>query len=108
MNTSTQPQNPIKAVTHPDPYPYYRYLAQERPFYFDESLGLWVASSANNVRAVLTSDLCCVRPVAEPVPKELLNSSSGSIFGRLIRMNDGQKHLPLKQAVTATLGKIDI
>ncbi|MFL6235910.1 MAG: cytochrome P450, partial [Thermoanaerobaculia bacterium] len=40
------PQDPIAAVTHRDPYPYYARLVAERPVYHDGPLGLWVASSA--------------------------------------------------------------
>jgi len=40
------PSDPIAAVTHPDPYPYYANLVAERPLYRDESLGLWVAAGA--------------------------------------------------------------
>ena len=56
------PRDPVAAVTHPDPYPYYAELVAQRPLYRDESLGLWVASSAQAVTAVLTSDICRVRP----------------------------------------------
>jgi hypothetical protein len=40
------PQNPIAAVTHPDPYPYYAKLLAEKPFYYDLELEMWVASGA--------------------------------------------------------------
>jgi cytochrome P450 len=101
------PRDPLEAVTHPDPYPYYASLVAERPFYRDEALGLWVASSAAAVTAVLTSDLCRVRPPAEPVPRALLGSPAGDIFGHLVRMNDGPGHCPFKQAVSAALGSVD-
>ena len=101
------PRDPLAAVTHPDPYPYYASLVAERPFYRDETLGLWVASSAAAVTAVLTSDLCRVRPPAEPVPRALLRSPAGDIFGHLVRMNDGPGHCPFKQAVSATLDSVD-
>jgi len=101
------PRDPLAAVTHPDPYPYYASLVAERPFYRDEALGLWVASSAAAVTAVLTSDLCRVRPPAEPVPRALLRSPAGDIFGHLVRMNDGPSHCPFKQAVSATLDSVD-
>lgn len=103
----THPQTPIKAVTHPDPYPYYRKLVEERPFAFDETLGMWVAASAEAVREVLTSSLCRVRPVDEPVPAALINSRAGDIFASLVRMNDGQKHEHMKQAVSAMLSGMD-
>ena len=101
------PRDPIAAVTHRDPYPYYARLVAETPFYRDEALGLWVASSAAAVTAVLTSDLCRVRPPAEPVPKALLGSPAADIFGHLVRMNDGVGHCPFKQAVSATLDSVE-
>src|SRR6266849_1314851 len=101
------PRDPIAAVTHRDPYPYYASLVSEKPFYRDEALGLWVASSAEAVTAVLTSDLCRVRPPAEPVPKALLGSPAADIFRHLVRMNDGMGHCPFRQAVSATLDSVD-
>src|SRR5436309_5765722 len=101
------PSDPIAAVTHRDPYPYYARLAVERPIYRDGSLGLCVAASAEAVTAVLASDLCRVRPPAEPVPAKLQGTASGDLFGRLVRQNDGDRHGPLKQAVSAALGTID-
>jgi cytochrome P450 len=102
----TDPTDPIAAVTHPDPYRYYARLAAS-PLYRDDALGLWVAASAAAVTAVLTSELCRVRPPAEPVPRALLGSPAAEIFRHLVRMNDGPGHCPFKQAVSAALGSID-
>jgi cytochrome P450 len=104
----TFPTNPIVAATHPNPYPYYAALATENPLYFDLDLGLWVASSAQTVRAVLESTICRVRPVTEPIPKTLLGSPAADIFGHLVRMNDGEYHGSLKGAVTKTVQPIDM
>jgi len=101
------PHDPIVAVTHPDPSAYYADLAARTPLYRDETLGLWVAASASTVTAVLTSECCQVRPPAEPVPTVLLGSPAGDVFRRLVRMNDGPGHGPLKHAIAATLGGID-
>jgi len=101
------PHDPIAAVTHPDPYPYYGDLVARTPLYHDETLGLWVATSAAAVTAVLTSACCRVRPPTEPVPTALLGSPAGDIFGRLVRMNDGPGHDPLKRAIAATFGGIE-
>ncbi len=100
------PTNPIAAVTHPNPYPYYAELATSRALYRDEALGIWIASSAATVSAVLASDLCRVRPLTELVPVALLGSAAGDLFGQLVRMNDGTYHDVLKQAVVATLHAI--
>src|SRR3982751_4510280 len=101
------PTDPIAAVTHRDPYPYYARLAAERPIHHDASLGLWVAASAEAVMAVLASDLCRGRPPAGPVPAKLQGTAAGDLFGRLVRQNDGDRHAPLKQAVSAALGAVD-
>jgi len=101
------PQDPIAAVTHPDPYPYYADLIAHRPLYYDDKLRLWVASSASVVTAALTNDLCRVRPATAPVPKSLLGSPAAEIFRHLVRMNDGERHCPFKQAVSAALASID-
>lgn len=98
------PPDPLAAVTHPDPYPFYTDLVAKRPLYRDDALGVWVAASAEAVTAVLTSDLCRVRPPAEPVPRALVGSPAGEIFRHLVRMTDGPGHAPCKHAVAATLG----
>jgi len=103
----TPPPDPIAAVTHPDPYPYYRELVATAPLYRDEARGLWVAAGAETVTAVLTSPLGRVRPPAEPVPAALLGSPAARIFERLVRMNDGPAHGPMKRAAAATLESLD-
>jgi cytochrome P450 len=103
MNSYPTPANPIAAAIHPDPYQYYATLVEERPFYRDETLGAWIASSAAAVTTVFKHELCKVRPAREPVPSALLGSPAAEIFRRLIRMNDGQGHCPLNRAVAATL-----
>lgn len=102
------PSDPIAAVTHPDPYPYYAELVAARPFHHDTRLGLWIAASAPAVTAVLSSgDLARVRPPAEQVPHALLGSPAGEIFRHLVRMNDGATHLRLKPGVSARLAMLD-
>ncbi|HEU4370666.1 MAG TPA: cytochrome P450 [Methylomirabilota bacterium] len=99
--------DPISAVTHPDPYPYYAELVAQRPIHRDETLELWVAAGAEAVTAVLTSERCRVRPPGEPVPRALLGSPAGEIFGHLVRMNDGVTHTRLKPGVAARVASID-
>jgi cytochrome P450 len=101
------PADPIAAVTHPDPYPYYAGLVADKPFYRDDALRLWVASSAEAVAAVLSHELCRVRPPDEPVPKALLGSPAGHVFGHLMRMNDGSRHCPFKTAISAAMNTLD-
>jgi cytochrome P450 len=102
------PSDPIAAVTHPDPYPYYAELVAHRPFSYDRALDLWVAASAEAVTAVLSGDACRVRPPSEPVPRSLLGSAAADIFGALVRMNDRSAHCPLKRAVSAVFDSIDL
>jgi cytochrome P450 len=102
------PPDPIAAVTHPNPYPYYGDLAARRPVYRDETLGLWVAASAAAAAEALASENCRVRPPSEPIPRALLGSAAADIFGALVRMNDGAGHCPLKRAVSATFDSIDL
>jgi cytochrome P450 len=102
-----EPADPLAAVTHYDPYPYYRRLVRERPFYFDAGLKLWVASSASAVREVLDHPDARVRPLAQPVPPALAGSPAGDLFGRLIRMNDGAAHAALKAIVLRRLSALD-
>lgn len=111
MNSTTDrdalPKDPIAAVTHRDPYPYYADLVAHRPLYRDDELGLWIASSAQAVTAVLTHDACRVRPPGEPVPPAIAGSAAGEIFRRLVRMNDGAGHCPFDRAVAAALASVD-
>lgn len=99
------PGNPIDAVTHPDPYPNYACLVTHQPLYFEN--GWWVASSAEAVQAVLSSEICRARPINEPVPKALLDSPAADLFGNLVRMTDGERHHPMKHAISATLTAVD-
>ncbi|EYS85187.1 cytochrome P450 [Cupriavidus sp. SK-4] len=99
--------DPLTAVTHPDPYPYYRELAASQPFFRDDRLGLWVAAGPREVADVLAHPDCRVRPPAQPVPPALAGTAAGELFGRLIRMNDGAAHAPLKALLMPMLAGID-
>jgi len=101
------PANAIAAVTHPDPYPYYADLVATRPLHRDDALGLWVAASAAAVAAAFTSEICRVRPTAEPVPNALAGTAAGDVFGRMVRMNDGAYHMRMKPGVSATVAMLD-
>jgi cytochrome P450 len=101
------PADAVAAVSHRDPYPYYAHLVADRPFVFDEKLSSWVAASADAVTAVLSSDLCGVRPVHEPVPKSLLGSEAVVVFGNFIRMHDREDRPKQRRALAAALDSID-
>lgn len=102
------PSDPIAAVTHPDPYPWYRQLARTRPFHYDATLKLWVAASASAVAEVLDHPDARVRPLSQPVPPALAGGPAGDLFGRLVRMNDGAAHAALKSVVLRQLAGLDL
>ncbi|MFZ6748745.1 cytochrome P450 [Undibacterium sp. Ren11W] len=101
------PSNPVVAVCHPDPYPYYRSLLAGQGLQFDAELKLWVASRACVVQQVLEHPACLVRPPAEPVPRAIAGSSAGQVFAHLIRMNEGSAHAAPKQALAQALAALD-
>lgn len=87
--------NPLLTAPHqPDPYPLYAQLRAALPggLHHDAELGLWVASSAAAVQAVLQHPALRVRPPAEPVPRTVAGTPSGAVFGGLMRQNDGPVH----------------
>ena len=94
--------------THPDPYPYYAALVAGLALVFDAPRGLWIASSAAAVRAVLGNAACQVRPLTEPVPQALLGCAAGEVFGHLVRMNDGALHTAPKLALQRFLAALDL
>ncbi len=96
---AAQPAHAIAAVTHPDPYFYYRQLREERPLYFDAGLQLWVASSQGVIAEALGHPALNVRPPGEPVPAALQGTVAGEVFARLVRMTDGAFHAAHKPAV---------
>jgi cytochrome P450 len=101
------PRNALDAVRHADPYPYYARLLRERPLFFDDSLGLWVASAADVVRAALAHPALRVRPAAEQVPRALAGTPTGEVFALLVRMNDGEFHARHRPAVQARVRQFD-
>ncbi|MBZ0316132.1 MAG: cytochrome P450, partial [Anaerolineae bacterium] len=86
---------------------YYVELVAQRPFYYENALKAWVVSSAEGVTEILSHPACRVRPIDEPVPRGLVGSAAGIIFQHLARMNDGHKHVELKQGITARLAEIE-
>ncbi len=99
------PPDPLQAVTHPDPYPYYAALARERPLYRDTRLGLWVASDPRTIRAIMHHPAARVRPLAEAVPRGIARGPAGLLFGRFLRMNDGPRHVRLKALFSQFLAR---
>jgi cytochrome P450 len=100
------PTDPVRAASHPDPYSYYADLVDNRPLYWDEALGLWVASSATAVRATLASESLLVRPPDAPVPPHLSGSPVGHLFADLVRMIDGPRHTRLRGSVSSAIESV--
>lgn len=101
------PEHALAAAGHPDPYPYYRALAEDG-WRRDEQLGLWLAASHRAVDAVLGSPVCRVRPAREPVPAGIVGSPLGEAFGRWLRMSEGDAHARLRAAVAASLADLPL
>lgn len=103
------PADPVAAVTHADPYPFYETLRAGPPLAWNESLRLWVASRAEVIEALLMAPGALrVRPVAEPVPRAIAGSPAGEVFGHLVRMNDGPAHAAHKPALRRALAGLDL
>lgn len=97
---------PFEAATHADPYGYYSGLRRQSGLLFDAELGLWIASDARAVEAILGHADCRVRPLNEPVPPALAQGAAGRIFGRLMRMNEGPQHLLPRVAIAPALAAV--
>jgi cytochrome P450 len=98
-----QPEHILAAPSHPQPYGWYAELRQARPLFFDEALGVWVASGAERVRSALLHPDLRVRPPAEPVPQALRGTAVGEVFAQLVRMNDGAFHARHRPDVVAAI-----
>lgn len=99
--------SPLTASTAENPYPYYARLVAGEPFFRDDSIRMWVATSATAVEAVLASPVMRVRPVAEPVPEAIAGTIMADVFSRLARMTDGPQHANVKRAMLAYMETID-
>lgn len=98
---------PFEAATHADPYVYYSGLRRQNGLLFDADLRLWIASSAKAVEAILGHPDCRVRPLNEPIPPAIAQGVAGMIFGRLMRMNEGQQHLCPRMAIEPALASVE-
>ncbi|MEJ8811695.1 cytochrome P450 [Variovorax ureilyticus] len=108
MTHTAPPGDAIAAVTHPNPYPWYAALRSGPALVRDEGLRLWIASRADVVRDLLTNDALRVRPLAEPVPHAIAGTPAGEVFGRLVRMNEGDTHATHKPVLQRALARLDL
>ena len=97
---------PLQAATHADPYDYYAGLRRHDGLLFDASLGLWIASRATTVEAVLAHPDCRVRPLHEAVPAAIAQRAAGQVFAQLMRMNEGAAHRCPRAAVEPALAGV--
>jgi cytochrome P450 len=103
------PVDPVAAVTHADPYPFYAELRAGPPLVWNEKLRLWVASRADVIESLLLAHGALrVRPAAEPVPRAIAGGAAGEVFGHLVRMNDGAAHQAHRPALQRALAGLDL
>lgn len=106
---SAMPADPVAAATHADPYPYYAALRDGPALAWNAQLRLWVASRADVIEQVLQAHGALrVRPAAEPVPRAIMGSPAGEVFGHLVRMNDGAAHQAHRPALQRALAGLDL
>lgn len=102
-----QASHPVAATSHSDPYSYYRALLAGPALARGAQPGQWIASRAATIAEVLAHPDCVVRPVDEPVPAAIAGGSAGAIFGRLVRMNEGEAHAKARRALAGALAAVD-
>jgi cytochrome P450 len=100
------PKDPIDAVTHPNPYPYYAALRDAAPVHWFAERNIWAAVSAQAVVAAFEAPCAKVRPPSEPVPAFLQGTRAGDVFGALARMNDGEAHQRQRARVMQLMGRL--
>lgn len=86
------PSDPVAAVTHRNPYPYYTRLAHTGSLTHDRARGHWVVADAESVLTILTHPCCRVRPIDEPVPLDLRSTPIEAVYRHFARMTDGVAH----------------
>lgn len=108
-SSADAPADPLAAVAHADPYPFYAELRAGPPLIWNEKLRVWVASRAEVIESLLLAHGALhVRPAAEPVPRGILGSPAGEVFGHLVRMNDGAAHRAHRPALQRALSGLDL
>jgi cytochrome P450 len=104
--TPRPPVNPVEAVTHPDPWPYYAHL-RAGGVWLDQATRTWVVPDAVTIARVLGDPRLRVRPPLEPVPTHIVGTAAGDVFCRLARTNDGERHDELRSHVDELVESID-
>lgn len=104
----TADRDPIAAVTSQNPHGTYDRLRAEGPFLWFAPRRTWLTTTDAAARAVLAHPDAMVRPHGESVPPALAGTPAGDVFGRLVRMCDGDRHHPAKTAIQRALETIDL
>ena len=100
------PKDPIDAVTHPNPYPFYKDLREKSQVHWLVERKTWAAVSARAVTAAFHAECAKVRPPSEPIPGFLKGTRAGDVFGALARMNDGPAHHDQRARVMQLMRKL--
>jgi cytochrome P450 len=100
------PVDPIAAVTHPDPYPFYAALRAEAGLHWFAERKVWAVVNRPLVSAAFNMEHAKVRPPNEPVPAFLEKTRAGAVFGRLARMSDGPAHVAQRERTMLLMRKL--
>ncbi len=100
------PTDPIAAVSHPDPYPYYAALRAESGLHWFADRKLWALVRAPLVTAAFNLAQAKVRPPGDPIPAFLEGTLAGDVFGRLARMTDGPPHSAARDLTMRLMRKL--
>ena len=94
MNHTATAAALLDAPWQPDPYALYAQLRAQHPngVFRDPASRLWVACTAAAVADALHDPALRVRPPDEPVPRTFAGTAAGTLFGGLMRQNDGPAH----------------
>jgi cytochrome P450 len=97
----------LDAPWQADPYALYARLRAQHPdgVFRDPASQLWVACTAAAVQAALHDPALRVRPPAEPVPLAFAGTPAGTLFGGLMRQNEGEVHRAGKAWALEALGR---
>jgi cytochrome P450 len=106
MNPSDTEAALPDAPWQPDPYALYARLRALHPngVFRDPASQSWVACTAAVVDAALRDPALRVRPADEPVPRAFAGTPAGTLFGGLMRQNDGPVHRQGKAWACGVLG----
>ncbi len=100
------PIDPIAAVSHHDPYPFYAALRAQSGVHWFADRKVWALVSEPLVTAAFKMAHAKVRPPGEPIPAFLEQARAGDVFGRLARMSDGPAHAVQREDTLLLMRKL--